>query len=115
MRLPVTGFTPAAADQLLRWGWPGNVRELHNVVERAAVLARGTRIEVEDLPDDVRQAVPGIGAPGVGQPRTLAEVEREHILGVLASVDDNRTRAASVLGIGPATLFRKLKEYRVTH
>jgi two-component system, NtrC family, response regulator HydG len=48
LKLPVTGFTPSAADQLLRWGWPGNVRELQNVVERALVLARGTRIEVED-------------------------------------------------------------------
>jgi DNA-binding NtrC family response regulator len=115
MKLPVTGFTPAAADQLLRWGWPGNVRELQNVIERALVLARGTRIDVEDLPDDVRSSSPGVGAPGLGTPtsRTLADVERDHILGVLDSVDGNRTKAAQVLGIGSATLFRKLKEYRV--
>jgi DNA-binding NtrC family response regulator len=115
MKLPVTGFTPAAADQLLRWGWPGNVRELQNVVERALVLARGTRIEVEDLPDEVRHSTPGIGAPGVAASatRTLAEVEHDHILGVLDSVGGNRSKAASVLGIGSATLFRKLKEYRL--
>jgi two-component system, NtrC family, response regulator HydG len=114
MKLRVTSFTPAAADQLLRWGWPGNVRELQNVVERALVLAQGSRIEVEDLPDEVRRSAPGVGAPGVAStPHTLAAVERAHILHVLDSVDGNRTRAAAILGIGSATLFRKLKEYRV--
>jgi DNA-binding NtrC family response regulator len=114
MKLPVSGFTPAAADLLLRWGWPGNVRELQNVVERALVLARGTRIEVEDLPDEIRSALPALGSPGVAPTlRTLDEVERTHILGVLDSVGGNRTKAASILGIGSATLFRKLKEYSV--
>ncbi len=114
LKLPVSGFTPGAADQLLRWGWPGNVRELQNVVERALVLARGPRIEVEDLPDEVRQSSVATGAPGMApQARTLADVEREHILSVLDSVDGNRTKAAATLGIGSATLFRKLKEYRV--
>ncbi len=113
LKAPVTGFTPAAADQLLRWGWPGNVRELQNVIERAIVLARGARIEVDDLPDEVRQASLGTGAPGVATSRTLADIEREHILAVLESVSGNRTKAAGVLGIGSATLFRKLKEYRV--
>jgi two-component system, NtrC family, response regulator HydG len=114
MKVAITGFTPAAADQLLRWGWPGNVRELQNVVERAIVLAQGNRVEVEDLPDEVRQSAPGTGAPGLAATsRTLAQVEREHILGVLDSVDGNRTKAATLLGIGSATLFRKLKEYRV--
>ncbi|MGC4080899.1 MAG: sigma-54-dependent Fis family transcriptional regulator [Vicinamibacterales bacterium] len=114
LKLPVTGFTPAAADQLLRWGWPGNVRELQNVVERAIVLAQGTRVEVEDLPDEVRHSALGTGAPGLAlHAHTLADVERQHILGVLDSVNGNRTRAAAILGIGAATLFRKLKEYRV--
>ena len=113
LKLAVSGFTPAAADQLLRWGWPGNVRELQNVVERALVLARGNRIELEDLPDDVRRAAPATGGPGIATSRTLADIEREHILGVLESADGNRTRAAAILGIGSATLFRKLKEYRV--
>jgi DNA-binding NtrC family response regulator len=45
--------------------------------------------------------------------RPLAAVEREHILSVLDSVSGNRSKAAAILGIGPATLFRKLKEYRV--
>ena len=119
LRLHVSAFTPAAADQLLRWGWPGNVRELQNVVERALVLAAGSRVDAEDLPDEVRLSTPGIGAPGMvagalpPAARTLADVEREHILRVLESVDGNRTKAAAVLEIGSATLFRKLKEYKV--
>lgn len=106
----VTGFSPAAADQLLRWGWPGNVRELQNVVERAVVLAGGPRVEVHDLPDEVRQAMPGRGAPG-GPLVTLADVERQHILAVLDAAGGNRSRASAMLGIGPATLFRKIRAY----
>ena len=110
MKCKVTGFKPAAADQLLRWGWPGNVRELQNVVERAVVLADEARVGVEDLPDEVRTAIPGRGAPGGGE-RTLADVERDYILSVLSSAGDNKAQAAARLGIGTATLFRKLKQY----
>ena len=78
------------------------------------MLARGSRIEVEDLPDEVRQSTPAIGSPGViASTRTLADVERAHILSVVESVNGNRTKAASILGIGPATLFRKLKKYKL--
>ena len=108
-RCKAEGFTPRAADQLLRWGWPGNVRELHNVVERAVVLARRSRVDVEDLPDEVRTAVPGPDGPG--GTRTLADVEREYILAVLRSLGGNKAQAAAQLGIGAATLFRKLKRY----
>jgi len=105
----VTGLTPRAADQLQRWGWPGNVRELQNVIERAVVLATGSRVDLEDLPDEVRTAVPARGGPGAE--RTLADVEREYVLSVLRSLGGNKARAAAQLGIGTATLFRKLKRY----
>ncbi len=105
LNLPVTGLAPRAADQLVQWSWPGNVRELQNVIERAIVLAHGKRVEVEDLPEEIRR--PESRAPH--QQRTLADIEREHILRVLDSVGGNRTKAAAILGIGPATLFRRLK------
>jgi DNA-binding NtrC family response regulator len=105
---PGLTFSPAAAQQLLRHTWPGNVRELENAVERAAVLATKARIDVEDLPEDLRV----MPAPhGGGDPCSLAEVERQHILAVLQAVGGNRAKAASTLGIGTATLYRKLKEY----
>ena len=105
----VSAFTPAAAHQLLRYAWPGNVRELENAVERAVVLARRRRIDVEDLPPEVRLAVPG--AVVASDVRPLAEVERDYIRSVLRAVGGNRAQAAAKLGIGTATLYRKIKEY----
>ncbi|MEO8523045.1 MAG: helix-turn-helix domain-containing protein, partial [Acidobacteriota bacterium] len=95
-------------DLLLQWTWPGNVRELQNVVERALVLARGSRIEPEDLPEEVRR-LQAAEVPSGSQ--RLADIERRHIERVLEDAGGNRTRAAAILGIGPATLFRKLKAY----
>ena len=105
----VTGFTPAAAHQLLRYGWRGNVRELENAVERAVVLARRSRIDVEDLPPEVGLAVPD--ALVSTDVRPLADVERDYIRSVLRAVGGNRTQAAAKLGIGLATLYRKIKQY----
>ncbi|TNF27170.1 MAG: sigma-54-dependent Fis family transcriptional regulator [Deltaproteobacteria bacterium] len=104
-----TGFSAQAADQLLRHDWPGNVRELENAVERAVVVATGQRVEPEDLPEEVRAARTRPIGPPRGQ--SLAEVEREHILAVLAAHDGNRGQTAEQLGIGSATLYRKLKRY----
>jgi two-component system response regulator HydG len=104
-----TGFTPAAANQLVRYGWPGNVRELENAVERAVVLSRGSRIDVDDLPEEVSRAVPS--GYGAADGRPLAQVEQDYILSVLRASGGNRARAAEQLGIGTATLYRKLKRY----
>jgi DNA-binding NtrC family response regulator len=110
MRRKLTGIAPAAADQLLRYGWPGNVRELANVMERAVALARGTRVELEDLPDEVRTSLP---QPIVteGAVRPLDEIERDYILAALALNGGNQTHTAQQLKIGAATLYRKLKSY----
>ena len=58
MKRKIAGLAPGAADQLLRYDWPGNVRELENAMERAVALARGSRVELEDLPEEIRQALP---------------------------------------------------------
>ena len=58
MKRKISGLAPGAADQLLRYDWPGNVRELENAMERAVALARGSRVELEDLPEEIRQAFP---------------------------------------------------------
>jgi DNA-binding NtrC family response regulator len=105
----VTGFTPAAAQQLLKYPWPGNVRELGNAVERAVVLAPRSRVDVGDLPPEIGLAVPEPVA--VGDVRTLEQVERDYIAAVLRAVGGNRAQAASKLGIGTATLYRKLKRF----
>jgi DNA-binding NtrC family response regulator/predicted hydrocarbon binding protein len=113
MKREMTGFTPQAVDQLLRYTWPGNVRELENAVERAVALARDDRVDAEDLPEEIRQAFPQPVA-AVGQVRPLSEVEKEYIVAALARNDGNQTRTAGQLHIGAATLYRKLKSYGLT-
>jgi DNA-binding NtrC family response regulator len=106
----IAGLLPRAVDQLLRYQWPGNVRELENAMERAVALARGHRIDIDDLPEEIRQAfaAPVFSGDSI---RPLCDIEQEYILAVLARNDGNQTRTAKQLGIGSATLYRKLKKY----
>jgi transcriptional regulator with PAS, ATPase and Fis domain len=106
---PVPALSPRAEAQLLAYSWPGNVRELENAMERAVAFARGSQADLEDLPEEVRGA-PGAPTPGASV-RPLAVVERDYILAVLALNAGHHARTAEQLGIGPATLYRKLKRY----
>ena len=106
----ISGLAPSAADQLLRYEWPGNVRELENTMERAVALARGSRVDLEDLPEEIRQTFPKPVVHGETV-QLLSEVERDYILAVLERNNGNQTRTAKQLGIGSATLYRKLKKY----
>ncbi len=112
-----SGMTPRAADALARYPWPGNVRELENAIERAVVLSDGPRVDLEDLPEEVRStstrtSSPSL-APKVGQ--TLADSERALILATLEANHGHRGRTAAQLGIGVATLYRKLESYERVH
>ncbi len=97
-------FSPAVAAAFAGYRWPGNLRELRNVIERAAILATGETIELHDLPEEF--GLKPDPAVAVGARVTLDQLEAEHIRRVLAmcrSLDE----AARVLGIDPATLYRK--------
>jgi two-component system, NtrC family, response regulator HydG len=110
MKRKVIALAPRAADQLLRYEWPGNVRELENAMERAVALASGSRVELEDLPEEVRAAFPKpLAIEGLVRP--LEEIERDYILAALKLNQGNQTRTAADLQIGSATLYRKLKRY----
>jgi transcriptional regulator with PAS, ATPase and Fis domain len=111
MKRKISGLAPAAADQLLRYEWPGNVRELENAMERAVALTPGNRVELEDLPEEIRQAFPKPVVSGKGTVRPLDEVEKEYILAALELNDGNQTNTARQLRIGSVTLYRKLKSY----
>lgn len=114
MKRKISGMSPKAADQLLRYDWPGNVRELENAMERAVAFAlpSTTRVEFEDLPEEVRMAeVKPMATKEQALP--LEEMEKEHILATLALNDGNQTVTAMHLQIGTATLYRKLKRYGV--
>ena len=93
---------------LERHTWHGNVRELRNVVERSLIMADGERLSADTLSPEFRA---GAGAP----PDSLAldALERHHILKVLEYAKGNKTEAARLLGIGIATLYRKLESYGV--
>jgi transcriptional regulator of acetoin/glycerol metabolism len=110
MTSKLSGLAPAAVDRLLRYEWPGNVRELENVMERAVALTPGGRVELDDLPDEIRgsNALP---VPTKGPVRPLEEVEKDYILAALELNDGNQKRTAEQLKIGYATLYRKLKKY----
>jgi two-component system response regulator HydG len=110
MKRKISGLSPGVVDQLLRYEWPGNVRELENAMERAVALARGNRVELQDLPEEIRQAFP-LPVAARGTIRPLDQVEKEYILAALELNGGNQTRTASQLRIGSATLYRKLKAY----
>lgn len=102
---PAPRFSDGALRALRTYDWPGNVRELENVVQRLVVMLETEVIDVPDLPSLMRFSAPKRS----GAHRTLAEVDAEHIRNVLASVADNKTRAARILGIDRKTLREKLK------
>jgi DNA-binding NtrC family response regulator len=104
---------PAALSALINYAWPGNVRELQNAIERAFTLS-GEAIDLDSLPPRVRDAA-GQRAGTIQDPDglrpTLEEIERQHIFETLASVNQDKARAANILGIDLSTLYRKLKRY----
>jgi DNA-binding NtrC family response regulator len=103
------GFTRRAMAQLVQHRWPGNVRELENAISSACITAGAEVIDVEDLPETLRQPNGDAPTEPAWRPVTLDEVRREHIERVLQSCRGNRLRAAQVLGIGRTSLYRFLK------
>ena len=104
-----------AMERLIAYHWPGNVRELEHAMERAVVLTTGRSIEIEHLPEAVRQAVPlpaagpgGVPVVSVPVGTPLEEVERLLIQATLRSTGGNKQRAADLLGIAARTIYRKL-------
>lgn len=110
MQRKVSGLSPQAADRLLGYEWPGNVRELENAMEHAVALARGSRVELEDLPEDIRI---GVRQPrlNIGSVRALEEIEKDYIIAALELNGGNQAHTAAQLHIGSATLYRRLKRY----
>lgn len=100
-------IAPEAAKALKAYRWSGNVRELENVMKRAIVLAKDETIRLTDLPEEVRFAL-----ESPQRPLSLEDVEKQHIRKVLQMASD-LNEAAQILGIDPATLWRKRKRYNL--
>ena len=99
-----TGFSPSVIAAFTGYRWPGNLRELRNVVERATILSTSDTIEMRDLPEEF-----GSGpkpAISVGARVSIDELEAEHLRRILV-IARNLDEAARILGIDPATLYRK--------
>ncbi len=104
---PGLRFADDVLPRLLAHDWPGNLRELRNAIERAVILASGPLVDGRLLPGAVPQAD---DVPTLGGDVTLDSIEREHILRVLAR-HGKAEEAARILGIDPATLWRKRKRW----
>jgi len=106
----IRGITEPAIEALQSYPWPGNVRELVNVIERGTILSHKDQLDLQDLPAHI---VNYTSEPrGILKMQSLAEAEKFHIKKVLlhtSSIEE----AARVLGIDPATLWRKRKKYQL--
>jgi NtrC-family two-component system response regulator AlgB len=102
-------LSAAAERMLVEWPWPGNVRELRNAIERAVILTPGQLLGPESFPE--RMAGHAARVPTLGGDFTVEEVEREHILRVLARTA-TQDEAARILGLDASTLWRKRKRDR---
>ena len=110
-------FSQDAMRRLMAFDWPGNIRQLENTVERALALSPGrTQIDASVLPPDVRGDRPderGASLPlpeaGIDLERELAAVEQVYIAQALVRTDQNRSRAADLLGVKRTTLVEKIK------
>ncbi len=140
-RRAVHGFTDEAMDLLRRYHWPGNVRQLENLIERIVIFARGELIEAQEIPQEVqlaaifsepshpptacsqngRFAVNGAAGHSNGSAWSSAHLspiqrhERTAIIDALHRVDGHVVEAAKLLGLGQATVYRKIKQYVIPH
>lgn len=116
----IEGIAPRAMKRLAAYPFPGNVRELKNAIERAVTFCQESTIQSEHLPERIRSStgatrvdqldLGGLVDKKNGQLPTLDEVEQAYIHRVLDEVEGNKRRAASILGIGRRTLYRRLKD-----
>jgi DNA-binding NtrC family response regulator len=121
-------FSDATLRVMTEYEWPGNVRELENAIERACALSSGPVLHMGDLPTQLQnfrlQQGPEIHeqeerlerpvSASDGTIVSIAEMEKQAILGTIRQLKGDKLMAAKLLGIGKTTLYRKLKEYGIT-
>lgn len=102
-------LSPNALEKMKAWGWPGNIREFENVLERAVILAKNSVIDAAEIAIENQESSESqVGFAGL----TLSQVEQKLILQTLQLTEQNRTRAAEILGISIRTLRNKINEYK---
>jgi two-component system NtrC family response regulator len=107
-------IAPDTLQLLKQYPWPGNIRELKNVLERSIILQNGTTLTTDSLPLELTaNAAPAEESTGKKtlSAFSLAAAEKLHIQKVLNYTGGNKAETARLLGIGVATLYRKIEEY----
>lgn len=112
-RKDIEGISPEALSMLHGYSWPGNIRELENCVHRAVVLCNGRRLLPQHIQLGEEIVPPAAAQPVASGPKSLSDVERDHIEYTLKQCDWNQTRAAQILGIDRKTLRNKIREYQL--
>ncbi len=102
-------MSPDALDILAQYNWPGNIRELKSVITKALIFADADVITPDDLP---RHLAVHRKAPK-RQPKTLEEIEKNHIIAVLAETGGNQSQAAEILGVNRKTLYKKIHKFKI--
>ena len=102
-------ISPEVDGIFMAYPWPGNTRELKATINKVALMADADVITADDIP---RHLITQI-AVSPGKPKTLEDVEKEHILAILAETGGNQTHAAQLLNINRKTLYKKINKCKI--
>ena len=109
---PIAGLTRRAQGRMGTYSWPGNIRELENVIGNACMMADGRFIDINDLPERLREAQRDDSRTDEAL-FSLEEAQRRHIMRVLDRVGGNKLRAARILGVGRTTIYKLLSRIKI--
>jgi DNA-binding NtrC family response regulator len=109
MANPGIEIAKEAQSLLLDYPWPGNIRELKAVVGKAALMAESNTIQADDLPAHLKSQHPSSSRKS----KTIEDIEKEHIVNVLAEMGGNQTKTSEALGINRKTLYKKIIKHKI--
>jgi len=109
----IMGISPKALNALMLHDYPGNIRELKNIIESMAILSQNEMLDLDDLPALIQEPSEKNERIVINIGTSMEEAEKKIISQTLKKVNENRTMAAGILGIGLRTLHRKIKEYKL--
>jgi len=102
-------ISPESLMVLAEYSWPGNIRELRSVITKATIFAKASMITPEDLPAHILTTKKPLQSP----PKSLEDLEKDHIMKVLEDTGGNQSKAAEILGINRKTLYKKIHKYQL--
>ena len=108
----IAGLTRRAQSRMATYAWPGNIRELENVIGNACMMADGRFIDINDLPERLRELQKDYPLTDEAL-FSLQEAQRRHIVRVLERVGGNKLRAARILGVGRNTIYKLLSRMKL--